>query len=87
MTTSGQKVSSFPQTGEPPYELYDLEADPGETNYLYEKYPDIMNKLKHKITQIIENGRSTSGKPQDYVKANWPQLTWVDGAGTSKTNE
>ena len=73
-----------PKTEEAPYELYDLETDPGETNNLYFKYPDIVKKLKRKITKIIEKGRSTPGKPQDYVNANWHQLTWMVNGNTDK---
>lgn len=66
-----------PQAGEPPYELYDLEADPGETNNLYVEYPEIVDRLQKGITAIIANGRSTSGKPQDFVREHWSQLTWM----------
>jgi arylsulfatase A len=73
-----------PQRGEPLYELYNLESDPGETNNLYFEYPEIVDRLKNKITKIIENGRSTSGSPQDYVDANWDQLTWMENAVIEK---
>jgi arylsulfatase A len=66
-----------PQAGEPPYELYDLEADPGETTNLYAQRPEIVTRLKKKITSIIGNGRSTPGEPQQYIEDNWDQLTWM----------
>ncbi|WP_163400084.1 sulfatase family protein [Flavobacterium fluviatile] len=66
-----------PKAGEAVYELYDLEKDPGETTNLYFEHPEIVEKLKTKITQIIKNGRSTAGKPQAFVKGNWEQLTWM----------
>lgn len=66
-----------PQTGEAPFELYNLEDDPGETTNLYFEYPSIVDRLKLRITEIVENGRSTPGAPQDFVKENWNQLTWM----------
>jgi arylsulfatase A len=67
----------IPQAGEPLYELYNLEEDPGETNNLYFDHPEIVEELTNKITSIIENGRSTPGTPQDYIKDDWKQITWT----------
>lgn len=66
-----------PQAGEAPFELYNLEEDPGETKNLYFEHPKILARLKLRITEIIENGRSTPGVPQDFVREKWDQLTWM----------
>lgn len=66
-----------PKPGEALYELYNMENDPGETTNLYFEQPEIVNRLKSKITDIIKNGRSTKGIPQPYIKDNWEQLTWM----------
>jgi arylsulfatase A len=29
------------------------------------------------ITKIVEDGRTTPGTPQEYVKENWKQITWM----------
>lgn len=63
--------------GEAAYELYNIVEDPSETKNLYFEYPEIVARLKQKITEIIKNGRSTPGIPQDFVKGNWEQLTWM----------
>jgi arylsulfatase A len=34
--------------------------------------------MTDKITKIVEEGRTTEGTPQDYVKGNWKQLTWIN---------
>jgi arylsulfatase A len=67
-----------PAVGEAPYELYDMENDPGETNNLYFEYPELVESLKTEITEIIKSGRTTPGTPQEFVKDNWPQLTWME---------
>mgnify|MGYP000706951414 CR=1 FL=1 len=67
-----------PGPGEPIFELYDLEADPGETQNLYFDYPEIVEQLTEEITKIIKKGRSTPGLSQDFVKSNWQQLTWME---------
>lgn len=66
------------QANEAPYELYNLKADPGESNNLYFEQSLIVQDLQQKITEIILNGRSTEGVTQDYVKSNWDQLTWIE---------
>ncbi|GAF02012.1 sulfatase-like hydrolase/transferase [Saccharicrinis fermentans] len=66
-----------PKPGEALYELYDIENDPGETTNLYFQYPDVVKKLKQRITEIIKEGRSTEGEPQQFVKENWSQINWV----------
>jgi len=64
--------------GEATYELYNIEDDPGETTNLYFKYPEVVEKLTKRITKIIEEGRSTPGTPQEYVKENWKQISWMN---------
>jgi len=41
-------------------QLYDLEADPGETTNLYFKQPEMVEKLSAKLHEIRESGRSAS---------------------------
>lgn len=60
------------------YELYNIDEDPGETTNLYFAHPEIVERLKNEISQIIKNGRSTTGSPQSFVKENWEQVTWMD---------
>ncbi|MDN3665561.1 arylsulfatase [Algibacter miyuki] len=66
-----------PKEGEAPFELYDMENDPGETTNLYFEQPEVVSRLTAKITDIIKTGRSTEGLPQPYVTENWDQLTWM----------
>ncbi|MDB4265387.1 arylsulfatase [bacterium] len=45
----------------PKGQLYDLEADLGETNNLFESKPEVVAKLLAQLTKDIEEGRSTEG--------------------------
>jgi arylsulfatase A len=67
-----------PEDGEAIYELYDMDNDPGEIVNLYFEHPEIVERLTGEITRIIKEGRSTPGTPQDYIKAPWEQITWMD---------
>ncbi|NME68793.1 sulfatase family protein [Flammeovirga aprica] len=63
--------------GDPKFELYDLEKDPSETTNLYFEYPEVVEELTLKMTSSIENGRTTKGQPQPYIKENWEQINWT----------
>jgi len=42
-----------PKPNEALYELYDIDKDPGETTNLYFQHPEIVKRLKDKISKII----------------------------------
>lgn len=48
--------------GLPKAQLYDLEADPGEQNNLYESNPEIAEKLLAQLTEYVNAGSSVEGK-------------------------
>ncbi|WP_432797153.1 sulfatase family protein [Poriferisphaera sp. WC338] len=69
------------ELGLPEIQLYNMATDPGETNNLYGKYPEIESKLTELITQYVLNGRSTEGAAQKNDTSNdWAQLVWINQA-------
>jgi len=65
-------------SGLPPIQLYDLENDVGEKINVYDKYPEVVEKLTNLLTAYVKNGRSTPGAPQKNDGPEWwPQLTWI----------
>jgi arylsulfatase A len=48
--------------GLPKAQLYDLEADPGEQENLYESHPEIAEKLLQQLTDYVNSGHSVEGK-------------------------
>ena len=62
----------------PPFQLYNLEKDIGETENLVDQYPEIADELSALLRQYIKEGRSTPGPVQAYVDSeNWPGLSWM----------
>ena len=47
--------------GSPPAQLYDMGADPGETNNLYASRPEVAERLLALLKSDVERGRSTDG--------------------------
>ncbi|MDD7985228.1 arylsulfatase [Lentisphaera marina] len=50
--------------GLPVIQLYNLKSDPAETVNLYKSYPHIVDRLTTQMQKLIDDGRSTPGKPQ-----------------------
>ncbi|MCF7954385.1 MAG: sulfatase-like hydrolase/transferase [Phycisphaerae bacterium] len=74
--TEGKWKLIMPHGGEK-LELYDLGTDPGEENNLAAKYPEHIQRLKAKITDIVLNGRTTPGEVQKNDTGYWKDLTWI----------
>lgn len=62
----------------PPFQLYNLEKDMGETKNLVEQYPEIVEELSLLLRKYIEEGRSTPGPTLENVPSDsWPGLNWM----------
>ncbi|MDF7800831.1 arylsulfatase [Pontiellaceae bacterium B1224] len=44
-----------------PAQLYDMEADPGEQNNLYQSHPEVVERLVAQLESDVNSGRSTDG--------------------------
>ena len=75
---------AFPATEEdmkglPRFQLYNLAKDPGEMTNLESKYPERVKSLKALLTQYVQEGRSTPGRPQkNDGPPTWPELEWME---------
>jgi len=58
-------------------ELYDLSSDPGEKNDIMSDHPEIAARLQQKITEIVRNGRTSSGPPVANDTGYWKDLAWM----------
>ena len=61
-------------------ELYNLKTDPAEENNVAAKYPAHVERLKKKLTDVVLNGRTTSGAVQKNDTGHWKDLTWITEA-------
>lgn len=74
---------SYPQPGKappgsPPFQLFNLDKDPGEKNNLYAEHPEIVQRLGKLLIKYIRDGRSTPGIPQKNTgPETWRQLDWM----------
>ena len=53
-----------PQPGEPRGQLYNIKTDPAEKINLWERHPEIVDRLKKLLERYIRQGRSTPGAAQ-----------------------
>ncbi|TAG53895.1 MAG: arylsulfatase, partial [Runella slithyformis] len=79
---SGGWSNPKPQSEEaktlPPIQLYNRKTDVGETQNVYQKYPELVKELTELLTQYVKNGRSTTGQTQSNDgHPHWKQLTWI----------
>jgi arylsulfatase A len=66
----------------PPFQLYDMEADPAETHNVAADHPQIVQRLGRLLRSYIERGRSTPGAPQPAtITPEWKQLSWFESFG------
>lgn len=73
----GNQGNKKPKGKESPFELYNLKNDPGETTELSRKHPEVVERLKTRLTELVQNGRSTPGAKQANDTEWWSQLTWL----------
>ena len=60
----------------PPFQLYDLDADPAERTNLAADHPDVVARLGGLLRAQLDAGRSTPGGPQPVEFSGWPQVEW-----------
>jgi arylsulfatase A len=72
------KVEASDLSRLPPYQLFDLAADPAETKNVAADHPDIVQRLASRLRDDILRGRSTPGAPQPVtIDERWPQTAWL----------
>jgi hypothetical protein len=60
----------------PPFQLYDLEADPAEQTNLAVEHPELVARLGGLLRAQVDAGRSTPGDRQPVEFSGWPQVEW-----------
>jgi arylsulfatase A-like enzyme len=64
----------------PGIQLYNLDADPGETENIQAQHPQTVAELRSLLTKYILDGRSTEGSPQqnDPIDFEWKQIDFIE---------
>ena len=63
---------------QPPYQLYQMNADVGEHHNLYGFFPEIERDMLHTLARYVRTGRSTPGSPQENSpNPFWPGLDFM----------
>lgn len=58
-------------------ELYDLSSDPTESDNVIADHADLVAEMTEKITDIVCNGRTTTGPAVANDTGYWQDLTWL----------
>ncbi|WP_139959444.1 sulfatase family protein [Flavicella sediminum] len=62
----------------PKFQLYNLKKDMGEEDNLENKKPELLEKYRDELAQLVLKGRSTKGAVQKNDGAErWKQLSWM----------
>ncbi|AWV97653.1 sulfatase family protein [Arcticibacterium luteifluviistationis] len=63
----------------PPFQVYNLTNDAAEEKNLFEQNPEVFAQHKKELADIILNGRSTPGTPQenDAIDFEWKQVDFI----------
>jgi arylsulfatase A-like enzyme len=84
LRSSRYKVILIPQDPEPIWEVYDLQADPGETENLTERIPEEAARLQATLVEIVANdpGRNDREEPPlpDELREHLRSLGYVGGS-------
>jgi arylsulfatase A-like enzyme len=84
LRTSRHKVILIPREPEPIWEVYDLQADPGETDNLIDRMPEEAAQLQSLLTEIVANdpGRNDREEPPlpDELQEHLRSLGYVGGS-------
>ena len=62
------------------FELYDVAADPSESNNLADQHVDLVQSLTARLTQIVVDGRTSRGPRQPNDTGYWKDLAWLSAA-------
>ncbi len=61
------------------FQLYDMAADVREQKNVIDEHPELVARLKKKLTEFVFSGRSTPGAPQKNTGPEiWPQINWLE---------
>lgn len=76
---SHPKPDSPEEAGLPRFQLYNLADDISERNNVVADHPELVERLRHWLREIVKNGRSTPGPKQKNEGISvWRTISWLD---------